>query len=158
MGPGAIPAFSLPGGLSEERVTLKLGRVVLYARDVEACLAFYAKHFGFRAQRAEGDRITELANPDGGANIMVHQAAKSLKKGQVLVKLVFDVENVAGFVKQAAERNLTFGPIQDGGGYFYANAKDPDGNSISVSSRAFSRRHHPPHETYAAPGETPAPK
>jgi predicted enzyme related to lactoylglutathione lyase len=136
--------------------SVKFGRVVLYAKDVEACLAFYESHFGFYARRAEGDRITELINPQGGAAIMVHQAAKSLKKGQVLVKLVFDVKDVPGFVKKAAKSNLAFGPVQDGGGYYYANAKDPDGNSISVSSRAFSQRHHPPHETYAAPGETRA--
>jgi hypothetical protein len=55
------------------------------------------------------------------------------------VKLVFDVPDVASFVKNAAKNGLLFGPLHDGGGYNYANAKGPSGNSISVSSRAFRK-------------------
>jgi hypothetical protein len=32
---------------------------------------------------------------------------------------------------------LKFGAIWKGDGYEFANARDPDGNSISISSRAF---------------------
>ena len=41
-------------------MALALGRVVLYARDVEATVAFYATHFGFSVLRLPGDRIVEL--------------------------------------------------------------------------------------------------
>ncbi len=118
---------------------LALNRLVLYARDVEETVAFYAKHFGFQVLRLPGDRIVELVAPDGGANIMVHQAAKGVRTGQVTVKLVFDVEDVAGFREKSAGNGLKFSAEHMADGYSYANAKDPCGNNISVSSRAFRK-------------------
>jgi hypothetical protein len=52
------------------------------------------------------------------------------------VKLVFQVKDVAAFVAEAGERGLKFGAIHEANGYSFANAKDPDKNSVSVSSRA----------------------
>jgi predicted enzyme related to lactoylglutathione lyase len=109
----------------------------MYARDVETTVSFYEKHFGFAVLRLPGDRIVELVARGGGANIMVHAAAKSVKTGQVTVKLVFDVEDVSAFCAESARRGLIFGPVHPANGYCYANAKDPNGNNISVSSRAF---------------------
>lgn len=114
-----------------------LSRLVLYARDVEATVAFYAAHFGFQVLRLPGDRIVELVAQDGGANIMVHAAAKGIKTGQVAVKLVFDVEDVTEFCRNSARNGLVFGTEHWADGYSYANAKDPCGNNIQVSSRAF---------------------
>lgn len=116
-----------------------LSRLVIYARDVEEMAHFYETHFGFRALRIVGDRIVELVDQGGGANIMLHPAAKSQKMGQVLVKLAFDVEDVEGFCRRAKENGLDFGPIHKADGYVYANAKDPCLNPISVSSRAFRK-------------------
>jgi predicted enzyme related to lactoylglutathione lyase len=117
----------------------KLGSVTLYVREVEASISFYGKHFGYVAHRFEVDRLIELHSPNGGLRINLHQAAKSLKRGQVLVKLVFDVEDVAEFVAQAAKNGLKFGSLHDGLGYWFANAKDPDGNNIAVSGRVFRK-------------------
>jgi len=114
-----------------------LGRVVLYARDVEETVAFYQRHFGFGVLRLPGDRIVELVGPGGGANLMIHPVAKGVRLGQVTVKLVFDVEDVAAFCETAARDGLVFGKVHSADGYGYANAKDPCGNNISVSSRAF---------------------
>ena len=116
---------------------MPIGRLVIYARDVEATVSFYETHFGFRALREAGDRIVELASQDGGANLMIHPAAKGQRSGQSVIKLVFDMEDVAGFCRASAIRGLEFGPIHQADGNVFANAKDPDGNSISVSSRAF---------------------
>jgi catechol 2,3-dioxygenase-like lactoylglutathione lyase family enzyme len=116
---------------------MRLGRLVLYVRDVEEIVAFYEKHFGFRALRFEGDRIVELVPSDGGAHLMIHPAAKSQKMGQALVKLSFDVEDVEACCARLAGQGLQFGPLHHGDGYVFANTKDPCGNSISVSSRAF---------------------
>lgn len=118
---------------------LPLSRVILYARDVEATVAFYERHFGFQVKRLPGDRIVELVAAEAGANIMVHAAAKSVKTGQVTVKLVFDVEDVAAFSARSAANGLTFGPEHQADGYSFANAKDPSGNNIQVSSRAFRK-------------------
>ena len=56
--------------------------------------------------------------------------------GQALVKLNFDVDDAAAFARAAKKRGLEFGPLHDGMGYVFANAKDPSGNSISISGRA----------------------
>jgi catechol 2,3-dioxygenase-like lactoylglutathione lyase family enzyme len=115
----------------------KLHSVVLYVRSIDASIAFYEKHFGYVVRRFEGDRLVELHSPNGGMQINLHQAAKSLRRGQVLVKLGFAVEDVAAFTGHAAQNGLMFGSLHEAQGYHFANAKDPDGNSIGVSSRVF---------------------
>lgn len=118
---------------------MRLNRIILYVKDVERTVAFYEKHFDFRAVREEGDRIMELVPPDGGARLMIHQAGKAQKAGQSLVKLVFDVEDVAAFCAKRAAAGLTFGALHQGNGYVFANGRDPSGNPIQVSSRAFRK-------------------
>lgn len=114
-----------------------LNRLVIYARDVDETARFYETHFGFQVLRLPGDRIVELVARDGGANILLHPAAKGQKTGQSLVKLVFDVEDVAAFCARSSKAGLTFGPIHEADDYQFANAKDPCQNPIQVSSRAF---------------------
>ncbi|NEJ23158.1 VOC family protein [Rhizobium leguminosarum] len=118
---------------------MPLNRLVIYAGNVEETARFYEKHFGFKATSLPGDRIIELIAQDGGANIMLHQAAKGQRSGQSTVKLVFDVEDVEAFCSRCAENGLEFGAIHKADGYQFANAKDPCQNSISVSSRAFRK-------------------
>jgi predicted enzyme related to lactoylglutathione lyase len=120
-------------------LSLQFGGVVIYAKDLETTVGFYRAHFGFEALRADDDRIVELMHKDGGARIMVHQAAKAQKQGQSVVKLIFAVEDVASFCAASAERGLQFGALHQADGYVYANARDPSGNPISVSSRAFRK-------------------
>ncbi|WP_448953939.1 VOC family protein [Labrys neptuniae] len=119
---------------------MPLNRLVIYARDVEATVLFYERHFGFTAVRMPGDRIIELVSPEGGAALMVHPAGKGQKSGQAVVKLVFDVADVEDFRVRSAENGLDFGPVHRADGYVFANAKDPCGNSIQVSSRGFRQR------------------
>ena len=118
---------------------IPLNRIVLNVRDIEQTVAFYETHFGFKAQREAGDRIVELAPQAGGAILMLHQLGKGQKPGQVLVKLVFDVRDVEAFCAECGRCGLTFGPLHRADGYVFANAKDPAGNTIAVSSRAFRK-------------------
>ncbi|MCQ4629505.1 VOC family protein [Shinella sp. CPCC 100929] len=119
---------------------MPLTRILLYVRDVEETARFYTAPFGFEVHRADGDRIVELLDPRGGANLMLYPAAKSQKMGQSAVKLVFSVENVDAFCAESAVRGVPFGPIHRTASYDFANAKGPDGNSISVSSRGITAR------------------
>lgn len=114
---------------------MTLTRILLYARDVEATVRFYETHFGFAAVRQAGDRIVELVHPEGGANLMVHPAAKSQRQGQSQVKLVFSVGDIQAFCAASDEKGLIFGPVHAADGYGFANARDPDGNPISISGR-----------------------
>ena len=119
-------------------MNVSLGRILLYVKDVESMALFYKDHFGFRLLREEGDRIVELESPtDSACNIMLHPLAKGRKAGQTLVKLLFDTEDVEGFCAISKKKGLKFGKIFYANGYSFANAKDPAGNSISVSSRHF---------------------
>ena len=117
-----------------------IGRIVLYTKDPDAMVAFYERHFGFVAHQEEGDRIVELVAPDGGASLMLHPAAKGMRQGQSIVKLVFDVPDVEAFCDAARRNGLEFGPIHKADGYTFANTRDPSQNPVSVSSRAFRER------------------
>ena len=115
-----------------------LGRLVIYAKDIETMVAFYCEHFGYTVRRIEGDRIVELVPSGKGAAILLHPAGQRQKMGQPLVKLVFDVADVPSFCEAAAQQGLQFSRPHKADGYVFANAKDPSGNSIQVSSRAFA--------------------
>ena len=121
-------------------MSVPLGRIIIYTRKPEEVAEFYCKHFGFEPLRLEGDRIVELVARGAGGNILLHPMARGREAGQTRVKLVFDVEDVEAFCRDAGTRGLKFGPIHQADGYCFANAKDPAKNSISISSRAFAKR------------------
>ena len=121
-------------------MTASLGRLILYTRKIDDMAAFYCRYFGYTEQRLPGDRIIELCPPGNGMTLLLHLAAKGQKQGQSLVKLVFDVPDVTGFCDRARANGLQFGAIHQADGYVFANAKDPSGNSISVSGRLFATR------------------
>ena len=128
--------------MTKQRQTLPpvhvLDRILLYVRDIDTVAEFYARHFGFRIHREEGDRVVELESPaDAGANIMLYPLGRGRKAGQTIAKLVFDVPDVEAFCTRAAEHGLAFGTVHKADGYVFANAKDPAGNAISISGRAY---------------------
>jgi predicted enzyme related to lactoylglutathione lyase len=118
-------------------MTASLGRLVIYTRKIDEMADFYVRHFGFQVFSSDDDRIVELRPPNSGMSLLLHPAAAKQKEGQVLVKLVFDVEDVPAFCEAAKSRGLDFGKVHKADGYKFANAKDPSKNSIQVSSRAF---------------------
>ncbi|RZJ24263.1 MAG: VOC family protein [Haliea sp.] len=114
-----------------------LGTIIIYARDMKKSADFYSRHFGFITTGDVVEGLIELSAPGGGASILIHQAASSVKLGQAGVKLSFDVPDVEAFKTHASNNGLKFGAIHQAGGYAFANCKDPDRNSISISSRAW---------------------
>ena len=118
-----------------------LGTIIIYARDMQKTAAFYRTHFGFETTGEIREGLIELRAPSGGAGILIHQAAKSVKLGQAGVKLSFHVADVAAFVAESSTRGLKFGTVHQANGYSFANTKDPDKNSVSISSRAFRASH-----------------
>lgn len=115
----------------------KLGRIVIYTSKLEEMIAFYRDNFDFDVIENDADRITELSSKSSGANILLHPAAKGQRQGQSLVKLVFDFPDVQEARDRLLEKDIAVGPIHDAGDYQFANLKDPSGNSVSLSSRAF---------------------
>lgn len=117
-----------------------ISRVILYVKDIPKVAAFYETFFWMKRATEEPGWL-ELESPSGGCCIALHQASKTQKSGAA-VKLVFEVSDVQKFVDAAAARGLKFGPVhgvRNGLGHEFANAKDPAGNSISISSRGCQR-------------------
>jgi predicted enzyme related to lactoylglutathione lyase len=111
-----------------------IARIILYVKDISKVAAFYQKHFGFVPLPGGTKGWLELESPQGGCNLALHQAAKS-QKGGAAMKMVFGVKDVRKFKAERDANGLRFGPIHEAEGFEFTNAKDPAGNSISISSR-----------------------
>jgi predicted enzyme related to lactoylglutathione lyase len=113
---------------------LPISRIILYVRDIAKVAAFYQTHFGLQPiSRAENGWL-EIGAANGGCRIALHQAARSQRRGSE-IKIVFAVRDVRRFTTKRAAAGLKFGVIHNAGGHEFANARDPAGNSIQVSSR-----------------------
>ena len=112
---------------------------MIYARDLEETARFYQRHFGLTS-RGKFEGLLDLGSTTRSPIILLHPAAKSLKLGQVAVKLIFAVKDVEAFKRKSAKLGLKFGSTHRANGYLFANAKDPDKNSIQISSRAFRKK------------------
>ncbi|MBN8656878.1 MAG: VOC family protein [Anaerolineae bacterium] len=118
-----------------------LNTILLYAKNMQATAEFYQKYFGFISTGEVVEGLIELKSQNGGANILIHQAAKSIKLGQVGVKLMFDVEDIEKIKEESAAQGLKFGATHQANGYSFANTKDPDKNSVAISSRAYRKKY-----------------
>ena len=114
-------------------------QIILYTKRMEAMIDFYDRYFGYAVKYEDNDRLIELVHPMHSVRLLLHPSGKGTKEGQACVKLVFDVEVVQAFCRQARKNGLEFGPIYKANGYEFANAKDPSQNPISVSGRAFRK-------------------
>ena len=111
-----------------------IARVILYVKDLPKVAAFYQSHFDMRALPSAKEDWLELSPVSGGCTIALHQASVAQKSGAAM-KLVFAVADVRGFKRKKEEAGLKFGVIHQADGFEFANAKDPAGNSIQISSR-----------------------
>jgi predicted enzyme related to lactoylglutathione lyase len=118
-------------------VKLPIVRVILYVKDVPRVAHFYRKHFGMKPLPSQDEGWLELESNSGGCNIALHRAASTQKSGAA-IKVVFGVSDVRQFTKEREAEGLKFGPIHDTGTFEFANAKDPAGNSLQVSSRGLT--------------------
>jgi catechol 2,3-dioxygenase-like lactoylglutathione lyase family enzyme len=117
-------------------------RVILYVRDIPKAAAFYQRFFGMRPLPGATEGWLELASPAGGCTIALHQAAVTQKSGAAM-KLVFGVGDIRAFKSAKEKEGLKLGVVhavtEEGQSFEFANAKDPAGNSISISSRGFTK-------------------
>jgi predicted enzyme related to lactoylglutathione lyase len=119
-------------------VAIPVSRVILYVKDVAKIAAFYQRHFGMTPLEGNDEGWVELSSGKQGCNIALHKAASSQKSGAAM-KIVFGVADVKTFKAERDADGLRFGPIHQVGDVAFANAKDPTGNSIQISSRGIRR-------------------
>ncbi len=117
-----------------------LNSLILYAPDMQRTAAFYQTYFGFTTTGEVIEGLIELTAPESGASLLIHQATANVKQGEVGVKLVFSVPDVEAFKTKSALLGLEFGSTNQANGYAFANAHDPDHNSVCISSRAYRAR------------------
>ena len=114
--------------------------VVLYVKDIPKVAAFYERCFGMTPLPGATKGWMQLASPSGGCVIALHQAAVTQRSGAAM-KLVFGVADVRAFKSAKEKQGLKFGVVhvvREGPGHEFCNAKDPAGNSISISSRGLT--------------------
>jgi predicted enzyme related to lactoylglutathione lyase len=56
-------------------------------------------------------------------------------RGRSPAKIVFAVKDVHGARERFAANGLKFGKVHEVNGFAFANARDPEGNPIQISSR-----------------------
>ncbi len=83
------------------------------------------------------DDLIEITLLEGTFSLLLHQASKGHRLGQSCVKLVFDVEDIDAYKREAEKKGLKFGVTYKGEGYEFANARDPAKNPIQISRRVF---------------------
>lgn len=123
-------------GRLENAMTPPIAGIVLYVKDVPKVSAFYQQHFGFTALPSAIVGWQQLVSPTGGCGLSLHQAAKSQKSGAAM-KIVFAVPDVERFIAERKKQGLEFGSVHQAKGYVFSNAKDPAGNSISISDQTY---------------------
>lgn len=117
-------------------MSFPISSLVLYVKDIPRVSTFYQEHFGYKAEPSLLPGWQVLVNREGGCGIALQQAAKSQKSGAA-IKIVFAVRDVEAFISERKQRGLIFGSIHQADGYCFSNAKDPAGNSISISDRLY---------------------
>ncbi|OTG94694.1 VOC family protein [Acinetobacter sp. ANC 3832] len=114
-----------------------LNTIMIYAKNMKNTAEFYQKYFAFQGSSDVIEGLIELNQTNGSIQLLIHQAAKSIKMGQANIKLIFSVENIDIYKQESADRGLVFGATHQANGYQFSNTKDPDGNSVSISSRVY---------------------
>src|ERR1035438_8385300 len=112
-------------------------RVFLYVKNVSEVAAFYQRYFGMSPLSAVTEGWLELGSTAGGCTIALHKAAAPQKSGASM-KIVFGVRDGRLFRAECEAEGFEFGPKRAAGGFEFANAKDPAGNSIGISRRGLT--------------------
>jgi predicted enzyme related to lactoylglutathione lyase len=113
-------------------------RIILYVKDIPKVAAFYQRHFGLQPAPGLEKGWLELRPAEGGCAIALHQASVAQKSGAAM-KIVFAVPDVAAFRRKGIAAGVKFGPIHEADGFAFANAKDPAGNALQISSRGLAK-------------------
>ena len=115
-------------------MAIPIVRAILYVKNIPKVADFYQRHFGMCPLPTNEKGWLEMTSTPGGCTIALHQASAA-QKSCAAIKLVFGVADVRKFKSEREQQGLKFGPIHFAGSFEFANAKDPAGNSVQISSR-----------------------
>lgn len=112
----------------------RITRVILYVKTIPKVAEFYQQFFSMRPLPGATADWLELTDSTGGCSVALHKASITQKSGAAM-KLVFGVADVRTFKNIKEGQGMKFGIVHEVDGVVFANAKDPAGNSIQISTR-----------------------
>ncbi len=143
-----MASSELPFGIDRSRLRLDDGDpylclhfVIIFVRDQERSLRFFADKLGFRIvvdhTFENGNRWIEVAPPDGTAQIGIALAPPGSEMEKLiggLTTVYFITEDLPGKYKEWGERGVhfKFPPEAPAWGGIHTRFEDPDGNSFGL--------------------------
>lgn len=114
---------------------LPISRIILFVRDPHRVANFYQTHFGLQLLEGAEDDWIELSA--GGCTLALHRAKRTADSTEQhpSTTIVFGVQDVQAAKALFAANGLKFGKVYESADFAFANAKDPEGNAIQISSR-----------------------
>ena len=109
---------------------LQLRRIILFTPNLEAMTAFYRDIVGLKSLGEEKGWVDFDA---GACRLALHAGPSEI--GKRAPKLAFFAADVASARASLMKRGARFGPVKSTAHFDMCDGKDPDGNSISLSSR-----------------------
>jgi catechol 2,3-dioxygenase-like lactoylglutathione lyase family enzyme len=127
------------------RTLRRIGYVVVFVRDWDGAMRFYADVLGIEVvRRQDRDGFAEFRFPAGGPNLLVEQVDKTDVEARALVGQFVGMSVTARDIRQAYEqlsaRGVRFeaAPSRQSWGGMLAHFYDPDGNMWSLVEEAGS--------------------
>jgi catechol 2,3-dioxygenase-like lactoylglutathione lyase family enzyme len=109
---------------------LRLRRIILFTRNMNAMSAFYGDLLGLPFVTDE-DGFKEF--DAGGCRIALHNGASEI--GARPPKLVFYSDDVAAVRETLVARGVKLGNVLSQAGLVRCEGRDPDGNPLQISNR-----------------------
>jgi catechol 2,3-dioxygenase-like lactoylglutathione lyase family enzyme len=111
-------------------MTLRLRRVMLFARDMKTMTRFYEEQLGLKVL----ERGTSFVDFDAGACRIALHRASTPRPGRT--KICFYVEDVSAARAELVARNVAMGKDPGPGpGFKPCDGRDPEGNVLQISNR-----------------------
>jgi catechol 2,3-dioxygenase-like lactoylglutathione lyase family enzyme len=125
------------------RTLQRIGYVVVFVRDWDGAMRFYADVLGIEVvRRQDQDGVAEFRFPAGGPNLLVEQVDKTDVEARALVGQFVGMSVTARDIRRAYEelsaRGVGFAgaPSRQNWGGMLAHFYDPDGNMWSLVEEA----------------------
>ena len=115
-------------------MTLKLSRIIVFAADLKSLAAFYRDVLGLTPKPTPDDPRTWLEFHTGASSIALHNGGSSEQSGRPS-KIVFYAADVQAARDALNARGANFGRVIKTELFEFCNGTDPEGKTLSISSR-----------------------
>jgi catechol 2,3-dioxygenase-like lactoylglutathione lyase family enzyme len=125
-------------GPAADASKLTFNHAMIYTKDVQKSLSFYAGLLGFKLIedfRYENTPVyARLRAPGGDGTIALHQVEQGGSTAAEGVRLYFEIEDLNGFCEKLKKKGVYFPqpPRMMPWGWVHAYMNDPDGHEISL--------------------------